>query len=103
RMKVWDSIEKAYEEQSILTGRVIERIKGGLAVDIGVRAFLPGSQVDMHPVRNLDSFRGEQIQVRVIKVNKRRGNIVLSRKAVLYEKRERIENLDVGNINKLKD
>lgn len=85
RMKVWDSIEKAYEEQSILTGRVIERIKGGLAVDIGVRAFLPGSQVDMHPVRNLDSFRGEQIQVRVIKVNKRRGNIVLSRKAVLEE------------------
>lgn len=103
RMKVWDSIEQAYEDQSILTGRVIERIKGGLAVDIGVRAFLPGSQVDMHPVRNLDSFRGEQIQVRVIKVNKRRGNIVLSRKAVLEEEyyKQKEETLKTLQENKI--
>lgn len=103
RMKIWDSIERAYEEQSVITGRVIERIKGGLAVDIGVRAFLPGSQVDMHPVRNLDSFRGQEIKVRVIKVNKRRGNIVLSRKAVVEEeyykkKEETLKNLEENKI-----
>jgi small subunit ribosomal protein S1 len=101
RMKIWDTIEKAYEDQSILKGRVIERIKGGLSVDIGVRAFLPGSQVDLHPVRNLDSFKGEEIEVRVIKVNKRRGNIVLSRKAVLEEeyfrqKEETLKSLQEG-------
>ncbi|HUG43431.1 MAG TPA: 30S ribosomal protein S1 [Acidobacteriota bacterium] len=103
RMKIWDTIEKAFEEETVLTGRVIERIKGGLAVDIGVRAFLPGSQVDMHPVRNLDSFRGEEIEVRVIKVNKRRGNIVLSRKAVLEEeyyklKEETLKSLEEGKV-----
>ncbi len=101
RMKIWDTIEKAYQEQSIVTGRVIERIKGGLAVDIGVRAFLPGSQVDLHPVRNLDSLRGVDLRMRVIKVNKRRGNIVLSRKAVLEEeyykqKEETLKNLEEG-------
>ena len=105
RMKIWDSIEAAFEEQTILKGRVLERIKGGLAVDIGVRAFLPGSQVDMHPVRNLDSFKGEDIEVRVIKVNKRRGNIVLSRKSVLEEefykkKEETLRNLEEGSIVK---
>ncbi len=85
RMKIWDTIEKAYQDQAVVKGRVIERVKGGLAVDIGVRAFLPGSQVDLHPVRNLDALRGEDLRLRVIKVNKRRGNIVLSRKAVLEE------------------
>ncbi|HSR49793.1 MAG TPA: 30S ribosomal protein S1 [Acidobacteriota bacterium] len=85
RMKIWDSIEKAYNEEETIVGRVIERVKGGLSVDIGVRAFLPGSQVDLHPVRNLDALRGEDLRLRVIKVNKRRGNIVLSRKAVLEE------------------
>ena len=89
KMKIWDDIERAYNEQSIITGRVIERIKGGLAVDIGIRAFLPGSQVDLHPVRNLDSLRGAELQMKVIKVNKRRGNIVLSRKIVLEEQSQR--------------
>ncbi|MFB3905037.1 MAG: 30S ribosomal protein S1 [Acidobacteriota bacterium] len=101
RMKIWDFIERAYQDQSVITGRVIERIKGGLAVDIGVRAFLPGSQVDLHPVRNLDSLRGAELRMRVIKVNKRRGNIVLSRKAVLEEeyykaKEETLRNLEEG-------
>jgi small subunit ribosomal protein S1 len=101
RMKIWDSIEKSYQEEAILKGRVIDRIKGGLVVDIGVRAFLPGSQVDMHPVRNLESFRNQEIEVRVIKVNKRRGNIVLSRKAVLEEeyykqKEETLKSLEEG-------
>ncbi len=103
RMKIWDTIEKAYQEQTIVNGRVIERIKGGLAVDIGVRAFLPGSQIDLHPIRNLDVFRGQELEMRVIKVNKRRGNIVLSRKAVLEEeyfkkKEETLKFLEEGLI-----
>jgi small subunit ribosomal protein S1 len=96
RMKVWDEIERAYREGRVVKGRVIERIKGGLAVDIGVRAFLPGSQIDLRPIRNLDSLRGEEFEMRVIKVNKKRGNIVLSRKAVLEEsmKEEKAKTLE---------
>jgi small subunit ribosomal protein S1 len=103
KMKVWDDVERAYMERRVVTGRVIERVKGGLAVDIGVRAFLPGSQVDIRPVRNLDSLKGQDLRMRVIKVNKKRGNIVLSRKAVLEEenaekKRDTLENLEEGKI-----
>src|SRR5206468_3403277 len=78
-------VVKAYADRKVVIGRVIERIKGGLAVDIGVRAFLPGSQIDVRPVRNLDALRGQELRMRVIKVNKKRGNIVLSRKALLEE------------------
>ena len=85
KMKIWDDVEKAYADRKVVLGRVIERIKGGLAVDIGVRAFLPGSQVDVRPVRNLDALRGQELRMRVIKVNKKRGNIVLSRKVLLEE------------------
>lgn len=88
RVKVWEEIERAYRDRTIIKGSVIERIKGGLAVDIGVRAFLPSSQIDLRPVRNLDSLRGEELQMKVIKVNKKRGNIVLSRKVVLEEELE---------------
>jgi small subunit ribosomal protein S1 len=103
KMKVWDEVERSYQERRVVTGRVIERVKGGLAVDIGVRAFLPGSQVDVRPVRNLDSLRGQELRMRVIKVNKKRGNIVLSRKAVLEEenaekKRDTLETLEEGKI-----
>ena len=103
KMKVWDEVERAYQERRVVTGRVIERVKGGLAVDIGVRAFLPGSQVDMRPVRNLDALRGQELRMRVIKVNKKRGNIVLSRKAVLEEenaekKQETLESLEEGKV-----
>jgi small subunit ribosomal protein S1 len=103
KMKVWDDVERAYQERRVVTGRVIERVKGGLAVDIGVRAFLPGSQVDIRPVRNLDSLRGQELRMRVIKVNKKRGNIVLSRKAVLEEenaekKRDTLGSLEEGKI-----
>ncbi|MGE3374302.1 MAG: 30S ribosomal protein S1 [Vicinamibacteria bacterium] len=103
KMKVWDDVERAYQERRVVVGRVIERVKGGLAVDIGVRAFLPGSQVDVRPVRNLDSLRGQDLRMRVIKVNKKRGNIVLSRKAVLDEenaekKRDTLETLEEGKI-----
>ena len=105
RMKIWDEIERAYREGNVVKGRVIERIKGGLAVDIGVRAFLPGSQIDVRPVRNLDSLRGEEFEMRVIKVNKKRGNIVLSRKAVLEEslKEERAKTLEILENGKIMD
>ena len=86
RMRSWDVLEKAYQEGTPVKGRVIERIKGGLRVDIdGVPAFLPGSQVDIRPVRNLDSLRDQEIEAKVIKLNRKRSNVVLSRKAVLEE------------------
>jgi small subunit ribosomal protein S1 len=86
RLHAWDEIEKAYNDKSSIKVRVIDRIKGGLTVDVmGARAFLPGSQVDTRPIRNLDSLKGQEIEVRVIKVNKKRGNIVVSRKQLLEE------------------
>src|SRR5438128_1785312 len=86
RMQTWEQIEQAYRRGTTITAHVTDRIKGGLRVDIGgIQAFLPGSQVDIRPVRNLDTFRNKDIEVRVLKVNKKRGNIVLSRKAVLEE------------------
>src|SRR3982750_3685098 len=105
KMKIWDEVEKAYAEKKVVIGRVIERIKGGLAVDIGVRAFLPGSQIDVRPVRNLDALRGQELRMRVIKVNKKRGNIVLSRKALLEEenaekKKHTLETLAEGKVLK---
>ncbi len=87
RLKAWDQIEKAYNEQTILQGTVVEKTKGGLFVDIGVKAFLPGSQIDTKPIRNLDGFKGQVIECKVIKLNKKRNNIVLSRR-VLIEERE---------------
>jgi small subunit ribosomal protein S1 len=85
RLKVWDSIEKASTEKTPVTGTVVSRVKGGLTVDIGIKAFLPGSQLEIRPVRNLDGYLGQQIQVRVIKLNKKRGNVVVSRKELLEE------------------
>ena len=103
KMKIWDEVEKAYAERKVVLGRVVERIKGGLAVDIGVRAFLPGSQIDVRPVRNLDSLRGQELRMRVIKVNKKRGNIVLSRKVLIEEentekKKDTLANLAEGKV-----
>src|SRR5260370_21793490 len=89
KVKVWEEVEKAYNDNDIIGGRVIERIKGGLSVDIGIRAFLPGSQIDVRPVKNLDSLRGKEIECRVIKLNRKRGNIVLSRKLVLENEQAR--------------
>ena len=103
KMKIWDEVEKAFADRKVVIGRVIERIKGGLAVDIGVRAFLPGSQIDVRPVRNLDALRGQELRMRVIKVNKKRGNIVLSRKVLLEEenaekKKHTLETLSEGKV-----
>jgi small subunit ribosomal protein S1 len=87
RLRAWDDLEKAFDEGTPVKGRVIERIKGGLRVDVeGVPAFLPGSQVDVRPLRNLDSLRGREIEAKIIKLNRKRSNVVLSRKAVLEER-----------------
>jgi len=88
KIKVWDTVSRAYEKGVPVEGRVVEVVKGGLAVDVGVRAFLPGSQVDLRPVKNLASLLGQTIRAKVIKLNRRRGNVVLSRRAMLEEERE---------------
>jgi len=88
KIKVWDAITQAYEKGSPVEGRVVEVVKGGLSVEVGVKAFLPGSQVDLRPVKNLGAMIGQSIRARVIKLNRRRGNVVLSRRAVLEEERE---------------
>jgi len=85
RLRVWDTIEKAAADKTPILGMVVSRVKGGVTVDIGLKAFLPGSQLEIRPVRNLDGYIGQQIEVRVIKLNKKRGNVVVSRKEILEE------------------
>src|SRR5277367_2240342 len=85
RHKVWDKLEEAANTKTPVKGMVLGRVKGGLTVDIGIKAFLPGSQVEVRPVRNLDGYIGTEIEVRVIKLNKKRGNVVISRKELLEE------------------
>jgi len=85
RHKVWDKLEEACNTKTPVKGMVVSRVKGGLTVDIGIKAFLPGSQVEVRPVRNLDAYIGTEIEVRVIKLNKKRGNVVISRKEILEE------------------
>ena len=103
RLRAWDAIEKAYTQQEPIFAVAVERIKGGLTVDImGVRAFLPGSQADLRPTRNLDSLKGQTLSVAIIKLNKKRGNVVVSRKQVLEgeqtEKRSKtLEHLSEGS------
>ncbi|MFT4112500.1 30S ribosomal protein S1 [Silvibacterium sp.] len=103
RHRVWDSIEKAANEKTPVTGTVLGRVKGGLTVDIGIKAFLPGSQLEIRPVRNLDAYIGQPIEVRVIKLNKKRGNVVVSRKEILEEEQTArrsttLEHLEEGSI-----
>ncbi len=88
KIKVWDAITQAHDKGLPVEGRIVEVVKGGLAVDVGVKAFLPGSQVDLRPVKNLAAMVGQPIRAKVIKLNRRRGNVVLSRRAVLEEERE---------------
>jgi len=88
KLKVWDQISEAYEKNELVEGTIVSKVKGGLSVDIGVKAFLPGSQVDLRPVRNLDRMIGQKYKFKIIKFNKRRGNIVLSRRALLEKERE---------------
>jgi small subunit ribosomal protein S1 len=85
RLRVWDNLEKALEEQLTISGLVLGRVKGGLSVDVGVRAFMPGSQADVRPVRNVEQFTGQNIPVKVVKLNRKRGNVVVSRKLAVQE------------------
>ena len=85
RLRSWDNLEKAHREELVVSGRVTGRIKGGLSVDVGVPAFMPGSQIDTRPVHNLDSFLGQDIPVKIVKLNRRRGNVVVSRKMAIEE------------------
>jgi len=98
RIKIWDDISKKYDNNDIVDGVVVARIKGGLTVDIGLKAFLPGSQIDLRPVRNLDKLIGERLQMRIIKLNKRRGNIVLSRRVLLEEERQRAKEKTLASL-----
>ena len=104
RLRAWDDIEHAHNEKKPIKAVVVERIKGGLTVDInGARAFLPGSQVDLRPIRNLDGMKGQTIEVAVIKLNKKRGNIVVSRKQLLEEEQSEkrgktLEHLEEGSV-----
>lgn len=85
KLRIWDTLERAMREQLLVSGRVTERTKGGLIVDVGVPAFMPGSQVDMRPLHDLEQFVGQDIPVRVLKINRRRGNVVVSRKMAVEE------------------
>lgn len=88
RLRAWENLEKAHRERLIVSGRVLGRTKGGLSVDVGVKAFMPSSQVDVRPVHNLDAFIGQDIPVKVVKLNRRRGNVVVSRKLAVEEEQQ---------------
>jgi small subunit ribosomal protein S1 len=87
-IRAWDEISQACDKDQLVEGTVIAKVKGGLSVDIGVKAFLPGSQIDTKPIKNLDKFLGKKLKFKIIKFNKKRGNIVLSRRAVVAQERE---------------
>lgn len=97
-MRTWDKLAEIEEKNSDIEGVVISKVKGGLSVDIGVKAFLPGSQIDLRPVRNLDKFVGNTYKFKIIKLNKRRGNVVLSRKAILEKEREAMKETTLANL-----
>ena len=89
KMKIWETLDRASQRGEIVEGKMIAKIKGGMMVDIGVKAFLPGSQIDLHPVRDLDSLIGKSFPMKIIKMNQRRGNIVVSRRVLLEETRDK--------------
>jgi small subunit ribosomal protein S1 len=103
RLRIWDNLDKAFQEQLVISGRVLGRVKGGLAVDVGIKAFMPGSQADPRPVHNLDALVGQDIPVKIIKLNRRRGNVVVSRKIAIEEeinvrKTVTLEHLEEGAV-----
>jgi len=103
RLKIWDEVKYAFENNTTMNGTIVERVKGGLSVDIGIPAFLPGSQVDIRPIRDLDQFVGQKLAFNIIKYDRKRNNVVLSRRAILEkqreeEKRATLENIQEGKI-----
>lgn len=97
-LKAWHDISQACEREELVEGVIVAKVKGGLSVDIGVKAFLPGSQIDLRPVRNLDQYVGKKLKFKVIKFNKKRGNIVLSRRALLEKEREHLKHQTLETI-----
>jgi small subunit ribosomal protein S1 len=98
KIKVWDDIKIAYEQNKPIKGTIVERLKGGLSVDIGVPAFLPGSQVDIRPVRDLEKFVGQSHLFNILKYDRKRNNVVLSRRAILELEREAEKKTTLANI-----
>ena len=103
RLRVWDNLEKAFQDQLVISGRVTRRVKGGLAVDVGLEAFMPGSQADPRLIHNLDTLIGQDVPVKIIKLNRRRGNVVVSRKLAVEEevtarKTSTLEHLSEGAV-----
>ena len=103
KIKVWDKIKDIYENNGTIKGKIISRVRGGLSVDIGLQAFLPGSQVDLRPVRDMDALVGIDNEFKIVKYNKRRGNIVLSRRAILESERsalreDTLKHLEEGTV-----
>ncbi len=103
KIKIWDDIKRIYEEDGSIKGKIVSRIKGGMTVDIGLQAFLPGSQIDLKPIKDFDTLIGTKHDFKILKYNKRRGNIVLSRRAILEAERtllkdETLKNLEDGAV-----
>ncbi len=98
KIKIWDELSRVYDKGGAITGMILGRTKGGLIVDIGVRAFLPGSQVDLRPVRDLDKLIGKAFPMKIIKLNQKRGNIVLSRRELLEEERKHLKEQTLANL-----
>ncbi len=103
KIKIWDDVKSACEQNTPVKGTVVERVKGGLSVDIGIPAFLPGSQVDIRPVRDLDRYVGQSFLFNVLKYDRKRNNVVLSRRTILEKEREAekhdtLKNIEEGKI-----
>ena len=99
KIKVWEAIKKTFDNEEIIEGEILSRVKGGFSVDIGVQAFLPGSQADLRPIRNLDELVGKIFSFKILKYNRKRSNIVLSRRAILEEERESKRSATLENIH----
>jgi len=98
RMRIWKEIEEIYQNEAVIEAKILSRIKGGMIVDIGVKAFLPGSQIDLRPVRNLDHLIGETYPMKIIKMNHKRGNIVVSRRVLLEDSRNKKRELTLSSL-----
>lgn len=103
KIKIWDKIREVYENNATIKGKILSRVKGGLSVDVGLQAFLPGSQVDLRPIKDMDALIGTEHEFKIVKYNKRRGNIVLSRRAILEAERmalreETLKHLEEGEV-----
>ncbi len=98
KFKIWETIEKVIKENGSIEGKIVERVKGGFIVDIGAKAFLPGSQADIKPIKDFDSLVGKSFQFKILKANRKKTNIIVSRKALLEEERDRIRKRTIESL-----